>query len=314
MAKIIIEILRSGGGRKDYKIFDADAITIGRGYQNDLILSDPYVSAQHVILRTDADPWTLEDLASENGVLINDRKFYGTKIDVKSGDEIIIGKTQLRIISSAHPVEPALRMTRSISFMGKMGSPFLTILIIIALLMVCLLQAYLGAFEKLSVGKLMIWPLLCFILILIWAGIWAFVGRLIKHKTQFLYQLCLGCLIYILMAFLVPISDYLGYAANSFVMAAVTYDIILGGLIALQLMGNLSIATSIAFQKRIIAALIVPISMIALFTFGYIELRKEFSPRPYYFDVLKPNFFRIAPVKSIDGFLKDSEKIFDIKN
>ena len=71
MAKVIIEIFKTSGFRGDYKVFEGSAIKIGRGYQNDLILSDPYVSADHAVLRIGEDGWVLEDLQSENGTSVN---------------------------------------------------------------------------------------------------------------------------------------------------------------------------------------------------------------------------------------------------
>ncbi len=53
MEKIIVEIFNSHGVRQEYREFYEGAISIGRGYLNDIIVTDPYVSSEHIILRHD---------------------------------------------------------------------------------------------------------------------------------------------------------------------------------------------------------------------------------------------------------------------
>jgi hypothetical protein len=68
---IIIELLGWGGKRQRYFAVEGSSVTIGRSYQNDVVLGDVHISPEH--LRLDANDgagggWQLTDLGSLNGV------------------------------------------------------------------------------------------------------------------------------------------------------------------------------------------------------------------------------------------------------
>ena len=46
MARVIVEIADPSGLHVRYQTFDGGPILIGRGYGNDVIVDDPYVSAE----------------------------------------------------------------------------------------------------------------------------------------------------------------------------------------------------------------------------------------------------------------------------
>ena len=45
--------------------------SVGADPQNDIVLSDPYISRRHARLRWDGATWWVEDLGSRNGTLVN---------------------------------------------------------------------------------------------------------------------------------------------------------------------------------------------------------------------------------------------------
>ncbi len=68
----------------------------------DLENEDPEakVSRKHAVLNCDGESVTIEDIGSLNGTFLNksDRLTPHVRYAVKSGDEIIIGKTRLRFV------------------------------------------------------------------------------------------------------------------------------------------------------------------------------------------------------------------------
>ena len=67
---VIIEVLGWGGRRRQYYQVDADQVSIGRGYDNDIVLPDPHISANHLRLDASEDGWTITDLDSMNGLQV----------------------------------------------------------------------------------------------------------------------------------------------------------------------------------------------------------------------------------------------------
>ena len=75
-------------------------LRIGRGSDNDIVLSDLMVSRHHaVIRRTSADKFDVADLGSTNGTFVNGQKV--TTCQVRSGDLLSIGPHVFRISPTA---------------------------------------------------------------------------------------------------------------------------------------------------------------------------------------------------------------------
>ena len=68
-------------------------INIGRGKDNHLLINDPHVSRHHAQLRLRFGGYTLFDIQSQGGTLVNDVRIYEHRL--QSGDVIRIGKTQI---------------------------------------------------------------------------------------------------------------------------------------------------------------------------------------------------------------------------
>ena len=69
MAELIVEELnRLGHIVNRYKIEEFPA-SLGRGFDNDIILDDPYVSPHHVSILPDENGWQIIDEDSLNGIV-----------------------------------------------------------------------------------------------------------------------------------------------------------------------------------------------------------------------------------------------------
>jgi pSer/pThr/pTyr-binding forkhead associated (FHA) protein len=73
---------------------DGVRLTVGRGPSNDIDLDDPTASRRHAVLERLAAGWSIDDVGSLNGTLVN-----GTLLarapPLYSGDEIVVGDTRL---------------------------------------------------------------------------------------------------------------------------------------------------------------------------------------------------------------------------
>jgi Protein of unknown function (DUF3662)/Inner membrane component of T3SS, cytoplasmic domain len=68
--------------------------TIGRSRGCDVVLEDVGVSRLHAEIRPRPEGWTLEDLGSTNGVLVNGRRVRGIEA-LRPGDRIELGSTEV---------------------------------------------------------------------------------------------------------------------------------------------------------------------------------------------------------------------------
>jgi Protein of unknown function (DUF3662)/FHA domain len=68
--------------------------TIGRSRGSDIVLDDVGISRRHADIRPGPDGWTVEDLGSTNGVLVNGRGVRGAQ-PLHPGDRIELGSTEI---------------------------------------------------------------------------------------------------------------------------------------------------------------------------------------------------------------------------
>ena len=72
--------------------------TIGRSRDCDIVLDDVGVSRRHAEIRPGPDGWTVEDLGSTNGVLVNGRSVRGAQL-LQPGDRVELGSTEIDLRS-----------------------------------------------------------------------------------------------------------------------------------------------------------------------------------------------------------------------
>ena len=71
---------------------DSDAITVGRGADNDIALPfDPTVSRLHTVISRYRAGWCLRDVGSSNGTFLNGERLLREQL-LHSGDEIRVGR------------------------------------------------------------------------------------------------------------------------------------------------------------------------------------------------------------------------------
>jgi hypothetical protein len=67
---------------------------IGRSRECDVVLADANVSRRHAEIRPSAEGWTIADLGSTNGVLVNGRRISGAEV-LRPGDRIALGTADI---------------------------------------------------------------------------------------------------------------------------------------------------------------------------------------------------------------------------
>jgi FHA domain-containing protein len=67
---------------------------VGRSRDCDVVLDDAGVSRRHAEIRPAADGWTIMDLDSTNGILLNGREVHSSQ-PLQAGDRIALGSTEI---------------------------------------------------------------------------------------------------------------------------------------------------------------------------------------------------------------------------
>ena len=159
---------------------------IGRGYDNDVIVDDPYVAARHPrVFHDEAGQLIAEDLDSTNGSFVDGSRSRVARMVVDGEDPIRIGQTYLRVRDSGHAVEPERvappeRRIAPVAAVAALG---------VALLGLSALQVWLAQTSELRASSYLMPLLSVAAAVLAWAGIWALMSRIFSGRSRFLRNL-----------------------------------------------------------------------------------------------------------------------------
>lgn len=108
-------VVRRGPQPNESFEIGADATTLGRGINNDIVINDREISRSHMRLLRSGDGLTLEDLGSTNGTFVNGKRIAGvTPLQIGDmiglGDTVVLALEQVRDearLGDLLPIEPA---------------------------------------------------------------------------------------------------------------------------------------------------------------------------------------------------------------
>ena len=315
---VIIEVLGWGGKSRHHYRVEGPSVSIGRGYQNDVVLSDSHISANHMRLDAVEGGWQLTDLDSLNGVeVIKNPSINSALTDSQSsvivladGAEIKIGRSRLRIIADSHPVEAAKELHRLEKDVGQLNRFSIWLPLFLFVLLVDVAALYANSFVewqwKNALSSILLTQVFLFMLALFWGA----VGRFLREEANFLghYNLILlATLAYSASNWLVGVIGYNLSAA--FLITAVTPLFNLA-LVAILLSANFALATSMLARQRWITAVGFVLLILVVSIASEMQQWGEFSPYPQYFAALELPALQVGDGQSVDKFIDGLDDLF----
>ena len=169
--------------------------TLGRSYENDWILDDPYVSPHHARIEADGDgTLVLRDLGSENGVLALSPPRRVEDFPIRPETAVQLGRSTIRFRSADHPVPSALRVPAESRIRRWLANHWSTGLCgLLALWMVGILQAVRDAPAEVEVLPVVGQLVAITLLFGLWAGLWALITRMLSPRSRFSAHLAVSC-------------------------------------------------------------------------------------------------------------------------
>ena len=310
MAELIVEVQDDSRRNRHYYPVESFPVKIGRGYGNDVIISDPYVCPEHLIIDSDEQGWLVRDLESENGI----QNLQGTVIRPDSGDALIIGRTRIRLFTPDHPVKPVRSLHEKHNIAG-----FVIGLAIICIVLTVLgagyyVDLYLSTSGKIETDKLIAGSLPILGGVLIWAGLWSLLSYIVKRKLFFYFQLIVTS-IYILLTIITEnMIGYLEYNINTTLLIESMNYISAGLLFAVLLYFNMKKALSLPKKRQWLMAHLFSWGLVGVSLFVVMANKADFDSAPEYSSVLKPPFSRWVKSDNLDYFINDSKKITDFEH
>lgn len=314
MAELIIQKLNPRNRVvRTYK-FSAFPVTIGRGYDNDLILSDAYVCPGHATIHRSETGWLIEDKASKNGVYIQNRKqSVDGNAPLNSGDLLVLGRTRLRILSANHPVPESKKIQTTQQTRGRYTVPLLAWSLALACVLTTAWDFYLDIGDDHLAEELfqaIIAIMVIMGLVFVWSAGWSFVGRVLKNKPNFHYHLLLAVSGLIAIEMSLYANTFIGYntcnPALRDLIGTLSPIIVIGVLFALSIRAATRLP---GLQIHLICSAIVML-FASVFILAQINSRSKFSSSPDFDAVLYSPWAQIATSESIDQFMETNERLF----
>jgi hypothetical protein len=303
---LIMEVVDSRGGNVRSRIrLDALPVRIGRGLDNDIILDDPYVDAQHAqITYGMSGEVIVEDLASTNGVALGRGRERVTSVGVLPGMELRIGRTVLRFRDSAEPVAPTLldapRAARGgPAWAAKPGAQLALAVVALAWMW---MYFWLESYEQAAASDTFTQVLGIAVLGAVWSGIWAVAGRMVVQKFRFMAHFAFFSLILLVILVAASIGEWITFLFPDNGTFGVVGTVLVLVLIAAAVAGHLRLASALSAGRRWKVGAAVSMVLVALLGVGTLTMEDTFSDIPEFASTVKAIGGGWLPTHSVAEF------------
>ncbi|WDE12508.1 FHA domain-containing protein [Thalassomonas haliotis] len=308
--EIIIEEISRGHKLLSRHKLDQPRVSIGRGYQNDIILTDPHVCAKHLNLEFNGESWLAYDEDTVNGSYLEKNKQSVNQHTINSGDIISLGKSQIRILFPDHPVEESLAFSPFESLINFMRHPAVLFTSIMLFSLVAGIVFYLNKPVEVTFTQLLVPAIGMTLLFALWPLLIALVSHLTKNDARVWNQLGVCFAFFNLMWLSDVIESILDFNLSANWPIAGLITLLPIGLAFVLFWLNCYIGFHMTAARRLtIAASLTTL----LFGGSYlIQLsnKPDFSIHPQYNATIMTPGFLLAPGSDVDSFINDSRRLF----
>ena len=276
-----------------------DALTLGRAWDNDIVLDDAHVAAHHLRIARDAEGrWIAEDLGSINGLRVEGGHRAQARVELAPGTIVRIGHTQLRLHrgSDAVPAELPLRYRRS---------PWPAALVCCALVLaLAVLELWLAETAEPKLIRYLTGVLALAAITLLWTSAWAAISRLFAGHARFGMHLLIASAGLLAYSLYDPLGELSAFALSWTALARYAY---IGAWIVL---GATCFAHLCALSRKRLPLKAIAVAALVALGIGTQSLKlsdwRANYGQPAMLQRLAPPWLRIAPTQDPGVFFAGS--------
>jgi Inner membrane component of T3SS, cytoplasmic domain len=282
----------------------ASEVRIGRGYDNDLVIDDPYVAAQHLVIRRDeAGALIAHDIGSANGTFVEPG---GRRVEtvVLDGDAVLrIGHTQLRVRDPSYSVARERASERPRPVWPS------AVALAVAIIAIEIVSLWLKETGEAKLSRYLQPPVILAAVVLGWTAVWAILSRIFAGQARFERNVRIALAGMLAYSLYNEAAEYLGFALTWRALAAYDYVAFWWLLAAICFFHLREIGpTHLRLKGGAVAALLIV--GIGMQTLSQSELRTDVGQMNVSRRVLPP-MLRLAPVSEEGRFFADVERLRD---
>lgn len=314
MAFIVEVTSRSGRVLERHRI-EGGRATIGRGFDNDVIVSDPYVDVRHcVIERAEVEAggdWRVHTDPGASVVQVNGRRLEGHEGTIGSGGSLVIGRTHLRVYALDHPVEPVLVFDRIEQLFLSLTAPAGVAWCVAAFTLLLLGDLWFRAWHELETAAVLQELFGYFGMSVAWAAFWAVVARISRGEPRFFHHWLVAAMAVALGIFGEFLVDVVAFNTASVEARDVLSRLLTGLCLAFALTLNLRFSL-----KQSVAARHAWAQGFAWVVVGYgiltsLQFEAFFSGAPQYDGTVLPEVWRVVAAEPPEVFIEDNTSLYE---
>lgn len=326
---VVIEVLDERGGVRSRTRLAAFPATIGRGYDSQVIVDDPYACARHLrVVEGEDGGLVAEDAGSVNGTWLlgghaDAVRERVERVPLAAGTELRVGRTVLRVRMPDEPV-PATLVDRVPAGVGTRDagaapagggiagwrpSTRASVGVAVAAYAAFAVHAYFTTFERTATAAVVLRPLANGWLLGLWAGVWALAGRATSHRFSYAAHLAVAVAAGVSALALVEGVEWLEFLIPDNGLVYLCVVVAAFALVAGLLAAHLAIAAPAprrALWRRAVTATAALAGLIALVAAASDD---EFSIKLDDPGQLKPASGEWARSVDVAGFMEEAAKL-----
>lgn len=308
---LILEVLDRFGKVRERHRIEHLPLRIGRAYDNDIIIDDPYVSPQHIELsRNDEGHIIATDLNSENGLFSLHPLKRHEALTIEENQRIRIGHTDIRLRSNSFSVrETVIDHARPSRIHLLLTNAVMLPVFWLLAAGVFAIYIYQSSFHNVTVNSVLSQILTLFMFILLWSTAWSIVSKVVTHKFYFSYHAILTAVIMAGFYLIDPLFEYVEfvYPINGL---ADSLNLLLDLILPIALIyGNLRQSTTLSKRRAGITAILTSFLAVGAMHLTTYLNQPDYDSQPEFSGILKAPVFDVHRGQSINKFFADTEKL-----
>lgn len=304
-----LEVLDSRHRVRERVRVDSFPATIGRSYENDVILDDNFVCPRHAqVVRMEDGSFVVEDLGSVNGLFRPKGRNRLTRLSLVPGDAFRVGRTTVRFCTPDQQIADT-SVDGGSGMLRVVDRPLTAAAVMLAGIAVLGNAVFLSSYDDVNGMDFLVGLIIVGMALAFWAGFWAVGTRIVSSRFRFLQHIGWASALCALAYLADTVFGYISFALSSDAIGWVVVTPLFLILAWLFLYGHLSLASTLTKKTKHI---IVGVIMGGIATLGMLGAYAEsttFSSHLVYDGTLKPISVRLVRARSADSFFADLEDL-----
>ena len=316
MRNLIVEIAGKEGTRIERMALNDTGLSIGRGWDNDIIVQDRFVDPDHLGISLNQEGQILvTDFNSTNGSRLAGKHLNGIPNAYCLGEVLTIGDTRIKVFDAQTSVGATALRSKWFLLAERLSSVKALMMLTVLALLAQATQTIISSNEPLKIESVAVATFAVLMALLVWSLSLGFVAKLLRGESNIKPLWLLGCLAVILlniadlMLLLVRFNLQQVSLGDSLSLA------VFGAFSIWLLAGVFSYTTHFLNRTKWLFSLFLVVSLYAIAkSDDYLkEPHQKWRSSTKIEQATLPPVFLLRKGVSLDDYLKETESLFDVK-